>query len=87
MTIGDNLVYPIGNSITAELAPKSYETQMQSAWSQSASIGNAITMILFKFFTTADAQLKIFPIMAVVLAVTSGVLFLFSKNIEKGMVE
>lgn len=86
MTIGDNLVYPIGNSITAKLAPKSYETQMQSAWSQSASIANAITIVLFKIFTTADAQLKIFPIMAVVLLITSIVLFVFSKNIEKDMI-
>lgn len=86
MTIGDNLIYPIGNSITAKLAPKSYETQMQSAWSQSTSIANAITMVLFKFFSTADAQLKIFPIMAVVLVATSVIIFVFSKNIEKDMV-
>lgn len=85
MTIGDNLVYPIGNSITAKLAPKSYETQMQSAWAQSTSIANAITMVLFKFFTTAEAQLKIFPIMAVVLVITSVILFVFSKRIEKDM--
>jgi amino acid/peptide transporter (Peptide:H+ symporter), bacterial len=85
MCIGDNLVYPIGNSITAKLAPKSYETQMQSAWSQSTSIANAITMVLFKFFTTADAQLKIFPIMAVVLIATSIALYVFSQNIERGM--
>ena len=37
MTMGDNMVYPIGNSITAKLSPKSFETQMQSAWSQSTS--------------------------------------------------
>nr|WP_314462973.1 oligopeptide:H+ symporter [uncultured Clostridium sp.] len=86
MSIGDNLIFPIGNSITAKLAPKSYETQMQSAWSQSTSIANAITMVLFKFFTTADTQLKIFPIMAAILVVTSIILLTFSKHIEKDMV-
>ena len=85
MTVGDNLVYPIGNSMTAKLAPKSYETQMQSAWSQSTSVANAITIVLFKFFTTADSQMKLFPIMAIVLIVTSVLVLFFSKGIEKGL--
>lgn len=83
MTMGDNMVYPIGNSITARLAPKSFETQMQSAWSQTISIANGITMVLFKFFTTADSQMTLFPIMAAVLFITGIVVFVFSKNIEK----
>lgn len=83
MTMGDNMVYPIGNSITAKLSPKSFETQMQSAWSQSTSIANGITMILLKFFTTSDAQMRLFPIMAVVLVATSVVVFIFSNSIEK----
>lgn len=83
MTMGDNMVYPIGNSITAKLSPKSFETQMQSAWSQSTSIANGITMILLKFFTTSDAQMTLFPIMAVVLIITSVIVFLFSNHIER----
>lgn len=83
MTLGDNMVYPIGNSITAKLSPKSFETQMQSAWSQSTSIANGITMILLKFFTTSDSQMTLFPIMAVVLVITSVVVFIFAGQIEK----
>mgnify|MGYP003362406716 CR=1 FL=1 len=83
MTVGDNMVYPIGNSITAKLSPKSFETQMQSAWSQSTSIANGITMVLMMFFTDSDSQMNLFPIMAVVLALTSVVVFIFSKHIEK----
>lgn len=83
MTMGDNMIYPIGNSITARLAPKSFETQMQSAWSQSTSIANGITMILLKFFTTSDSQMMLFPIMAVVLIITSVVVFMFSNQIER----
>lgn len=83
MTMGDNMVYPIGNSITAKLSPKSFETQMQSAWSQSTSIANGITMILLKFFTTSDSQMTLFPIMAVVLIITSVVVFLFRIILKK----
>lgn len=82
MTLGDNMVYPIGNSITAKLSPKSFETQMQSAWSQSTSIANGITMILLKFFTTSDSQMTLFPIMAVVLVITSVVVFIFAGLLD-----
>ena len=85
MCFGDNMVFPIGNSMTAKLAPKSYETQMQSAWSQATTVGNAVTIVLFKFFTTADSQLKLFPIMAVVLAVAGVLVFMLSNNIEKDL--
>lgn len=85
MCFGDNMVFPIGNSMTAKLAPKSYETQMQSAWSQAATVGNAVCIVLFKFFTTADEQLRIFPIMTVVLFAASVAVFLFSNNIEKDL--
>lgn len=85
MTVGDNLVYPIGNSITAKLAPRSFETQMQSAWSQSTSIANGITMILMMFFTTSDEQMNLFPIVSVVLVVASVIVFAFSNHIEKDL--
>lgn len=82
-SLGDNMVFPIGNSMTAKLAPKSYETQMQSAWTQATTVANAITLILFKFFTTANSQLRLFPIMAVVLVITGIIVFLFSNTIER----
>lgn len=85
MSFGDNMIFPIGNSMTAKLAPKSYETQMQSAWSQATTVGNAITIILFKFFTTSDEQLRLFPIMAIVLVIASVVVYLLSGNIEKDL--
>lgn len=85
MCFGDNMVFPIGNSMTAKLAPKSYETQMQSAWSQATTVGNAVTIVLFKFFTTSDEQLRLFPIMAVVLLVASIAVYFLSNNIEKDL--
>ena len=69
--------------MTAKLAPKSYETQMQSAWSQTTSIANGISIIIFKFLTTADQQMMIFPAMAVVLVITACILIMMSKKIDE----
>lgn len=82
LSVGDNFINPIGTSMTAKLAPKSYETQMQSAWQQSNSIANGISIIAFKFFVTADQQMMIFPIMMVMLVVTGLVLLKMSKKID-----
>ena len=82
LTIGDNFINPIGVSMTAKLAPASYETQMQSAWQQSNSIANGISIIAFKFFVTADQQMMIFPIMTVLLVGTCLVLLKMSKKID-----
>ncbi|WP_077611566.1 peptide MFS transporter [Clostridium sp. Marseille-P2415] len=81
--IGDNLTYPIGNSLTARLSPPNYETQMQTAWSQAGTIANGISIILFKIFTTADSQLQLFPIMSAVLFVTGFLVFFLSKRVER----
>ncbi|MGI6755725.1 MAG: peptide MFS transporter [Atopobiaceae bacterium] len=86
MTIGDTMVFPIGNSVTARLAPKSYETQMQSAWSQATTIANAVCMILMNFFPTAESQLTIFPLMTVVLVVTGIIVMIRAKAIDKLLV-
>lgn len=83
LTVGDNFINPIGVSMTAKLAPKSYETQMQSAWQQSNSIANGISIIAFKFFVTADQQMMIFPIMVVLLIVTGLCLIKMSKKIDQ----
>ena len=82
LTIGDNFINPIGVSMTAKLAPASYETQMQSAWQQSNSIANGISIIAFKFFVTADQQMMIFPIMTVLLVGTCLMLLKMSKKID-----
>lgn len=82
LSFGDNFINPIGPSMTAKLAPKSYETQMQSIWSQSNSIANGISIIAFRFFVTADQQMMIFPIMAVLLVLTSLTLIKMSKKID-----
>lgn len=86
MTIGDTMIFPIGNSVTARLAPKSYETQMQSAWSQATTIANAVCMILMNFFPTADSQLMIFPIMSVVLIVVGIIVMFRAKSIDAELV-
>ena len=83
LSFGDNFINPIGISMTAKLAPKSYETQMQSAWSQTTSIANGISIIIFKFLTTADQQMMIFPAMAVVLVITACILIMMSKKIDE----
>lgn len=85
MTLGDNLTLPIGSSITAKLSPPSYETQMQSAWLQAATIANGISILLFQWFTTPDGQMLLFPLMAVLLAAGFVLLLIFSGRMEKAM--
>lgn len=65
--IAQNLIDPIGASLTASLAPISYEAQLQSAWLQSNSIANGVSILLFQFLRSADSQMALFPILAVVL--------------------
>ena len=85
MALSDQLVWPIGISLVSGLSPDAYETQMQTAWGQTASIGNAIAIILFKFFQTADQQVYLFPIMAIALVVMIVVLMVFKNKIEAQM--
>lgn len=85
MTIGDTMIFPIGNSVTARLAPASYETQMQSAWAQATTVANAICMVLMGMFATADAQMGLFPYVTVVLIVVGVIVLLISGNIEKDL--
>ena len=86
MTVGDTMVFPIGLSVTSRLAPKSYETQMQSAWAQATTIANAVCMILMNLFPTAESQLMIFPMMTVVLVVVGVVVMLRAKSIDAELV-
>lgn len=76
---------PIGSSLVSGLSPDSYETQLQTAWNQTAAIGNAIAIIFFKFFQTADQQVYLFPIVAGALVVVSLILVVFSRRIEGEM--
>lgn len=86
MTFGDMIVFPVGLSVTARLAPKGYETQMQSAWGLANAVANAVCMVLMGIFTTADSQLTIFPIMTVVLVVVGGIVLLRAKSIDAELV-
>lgn len=85
MALSDQLVGPIGSSLVSGLSPESYETQLQTAWNQTAAIGNAIAIIFFKFFQTADQQVYLFPIVAAALATVALVLTVFSRHIERQM--
>lgn len=85
MALSDQLVGPIGSSLVSGLSPDSYETQLQTAWNQTAAIGNAIAIIFFKFFQTADQQVYLFPIVAGALVVVSLILVVFSRRIEGEM--
>ena len=63
---------PTGISMTARLAPKNYEAQLQSAWSQSNTIANGISILVFQLVNDARGQLLLFPLMSLLLL--SGVL-------------
>lgn len=58
--------------MTARLAPKNYEAQLQSAWSQSNTIANGISILVFQLVNDARGQLLLFPLMSLLLL--SGVL-------------
>lgn len=85
MALSDQLVWPIGSSMVSKLAPDAYETQMQTAWGQTAAISNGIALVLFNFFKTPDQQVYLFPIMAVVLLLTVIYLLVNAKKIEAEM--
>lgn len=85
LAVSDQLVWPIGMSLVSGLSPDAYETQLQTAWGQTASIGNAIAIIFFKIFQTADQQVYLFPIMAISLVVIVSILMIFRNKIQAQM--
>lgn len=87
LAIAQNLIDPIGASLTASLAPISYEAQLQSAWLQSNSIANGVSILMFQYVKSANAQMKLFPLMAIVLLVGSCALACMRKKIDVVMNE
>lgn len=85
MTLSAQLVGPIGSSLVSWLCPDSYETQLQTAWNQTAAFGNAIAILFFKLFQTADQQVYLFPIVAVALVAVALALIIFSRRVERQM--
>lgn len=85
MALSAQLVGPIGSSLVSWLRPDSYETQLQTAWNQTAAVGNAIAILFFKLFQTADQQVYLFPIVAVALVAVALALTIFSRRIERQM--
>lgn len=81
--ISQNLMDPIGASLTARLAPVSYEAQLQSAWLQSNSIANGIAICVFQYLKTAQSQMMLFPIMALMLFAGVLVLTLLRKHLDE----
>lgn len=76
LNVAQNLCDPTGVSMTARLAPKTYEAQLQSAWSQSNTIANGISILVFQFIGEGKAQLLLFPLMSLLLLVS---VLLFSR--------
>ncbi len=74
LNAAQNLCDPTGFSMTARLAPKTYEAQLQSAWSQSNTIANGISILVFQMIGDARGQLLLFPLMSLLL-LTSVLLF------------
>jgi POT family proton-dependent oligopeptide transporter len=86
----DNITGAIGGqtgvSLMAKMAPKSYETQIQTAWSQCTTIGNGISILIFMIFDTVDKQLSLFPYIGVVFLFIGLYLRLVQKKLEEQMV-
>ena len=77
--------FPYGvaaNSTVAAIAPKSYETQMQTAFTLSAAIGTAIMLLVYGRLTTLDQQLPLMLIIGIVEIVVAVVVMLFRGKID-----
>lgn len=80
ITICDQLLGAIGFSAVSKLAPIGEETQMQTAWGLGGTIANGLALLTFQRLQSANEQLIIFPIMAVVFLC---VFIIFLANIKK----
>ncbi|MEK0305971.1 oligopeptide:H+ symporter [Bifidobacterium favimelis] len=77
--------FPYGvaaNSIVAAIAPKSYETQMQTAFTLSAAIGTAIMLVVYGKLTTLTQQLPLFLIIGTLEVAVALVIMIFRNQIE-----
>ena len=77
--------FPYGvaaNSTVAAIAPKSYETQMQTAFSLSAAIGTAIMLLIYGKLTTLDQQLPLMLIIGIAELVVAVAVMLFRGKID-----
>ncbi|AEB07661.1 major facilitator superfamily MFS_1 [Coriobacterium glomerans PW2] len=73
---------PAGTSLIAKMAPKSYDTQIQTAFGQCTTIGNGIGMVVFMFATTAQQQIALFPWLGVGTILIGLYLRYDQKNLE-----
>jgi POT family proton-dependent oligopeptide transporter len=74
---------PSGISLMAKLAPKSYDTQIQTAWGQCGTIGNGIGILIFMVLNTVDKQLNFFPVIGVMLLLVAIYLRVTQNKLEK----
>lgn len=76
---------PSGISLMAKMAPKSYDTQIQTAWSQCTTIGNGIGRLVFMVFNTVDKQLTLFPFLGVGSVLVGIYLYATRSKLEAAM--
>ncbi|RBP99158.1 oligopeptide:H+ symporter [Bifidobacterium xylocopae] len=69
-------------SMIAAIAPKSYETQLQTAFTISAAIGTAIMLVAYGHLTTLSQQMPLFWIVGILEIVVALVVMVFRKRIE-----
>ncbi|MBI0125704.1 MFS transporter [Bifidobacterium sp. W8101] len=77
--------FPYGvaaNSTVAAIAPKSYETQMQTSLTLSAAIGTAIMLVVYGRLKSLDQQLPLFLIIGTLEIVVAVAVMMFSKRFE-----
>ncbi|WEV65255.1 MULTISPECIES: oligopeptide:H+ symporter [unclassified Bifidobacterium] len=73
------------NSAIAAAAPKSYETQLQTGFTLAASIGTAISLVLFGKLTSLVQQLPLFLILGICEIVVAVVIIVFRKKMSNAL--
>ncbi|MCI1859109.1 MAG: oligopeptide:H+ symporter [Sporolactobacillus sp.] len=77
---------PSGVSLMAKMAPKSFETQIQTAWTQCTTIGNGIGILFFNLFSDVNQQLNFFPVLGAGSILIGIYLRVIQKSMERQMV-
>ncbi|MCT7700077.1 MAG: peptide ABC transporter permease, partial [Lactobacillus iners] len=73
--IGEMLISPIGLSVTTQLSPKVFKTQMMSLWYLSDAVAQAINAQIIRFYTP-KTEVNYFIAVGIV-SIVFGILLLF----------
>lgn len=82
--IAEMLISPIGLSVTTQLAPKAFQSQMMSMWFLADAAGQAVNAQIVKYYST-KTEVPYFLAVGIVSIIFGFILFAISKKIFKLM--